>query len=64
MRESNIHTYAQHLISLMGSRAEAYAAQKAIEPELNEGDPKAADWKRIRLAVQSLKASAVNQHRH
>lgn len=57
MRESNIHNYAQHLISLMGPRAEAYAAQKAIDPELLDNEPKAEDWKKIRLAVQSLRVS-------
>ena len=64
MRESNIHTYAQHLISLMGGRAEAYAAQKALDPELLPDDHQAEDWKKIRLAVQSLRVSGSSQHKH
>ena len=61
MRESHIHTYAQHLISLMGPRAEAYAAQKAMDPELHSDDHKADDWKKIRLAVQSLRGTTWSQ---
>ena len=64
MRESNIHNYAQHLISLMGPRAEAYAAQKAMDPELQDDTRKTEDWKKIRLAIQSLRGSAWSQLAH
>lgn len=64
MRESNIHNYAQHLISLMGPRAEAYAAQKAMDPELQDDAHKTEDWEKIRLAVQSLRGSAWSQLAH
>lgn len=64
MRESNIHNYAQHLISLMGPRAEAYAAQKAMDPELQDDTHKTEDWKKIRLAIQSLRGSAWSQLAH
>jgi len=64
MRETNIHNYAQHLISLMGSRAEAYAAKKATDPEIIDDEPKTEDWKKIRLAVQSMRASDSNRMSH
>lgn len=64
MRESNIHNYAQHLISLMGPRAEAYAAQKAINPDIQDDGPKADDWVKIRLAVQSLRMSSSSYLSH
>lgn len=64
MRESNIHSYAQQLISLMGSRAEAYAAQKAVDPEIIDDEPRAEDWRKIRLAVQSLRMSSSSRLTH
>jgi hypothetical protein len=64
MRESNIHNYAQHLISLMGPKAEAYAAQQAIRPDIKDDGPKAEDWMKIRLAVQSLRMSTSSYLAH
>ena len=64
MRESNIHSYAQQLLSLMGPRAEAYAAQKALDPDIESDKPKAEDWKKIRLAVQTLRAAASSRVTH
>ena len=57
MRESNIHTYAQQLVHLMGPRAETFAAQKA-ENYRSGGEPhEADDWRRIRNAVVTIRAN-------
>jgi|GEM_PF-5787290 len=64
MRESNIHTYAQQLVHLMGPRAESFAAQKA-ENYRSGGEPhEADDWRRIRNAVVTIRANRRQSPRH
>lgn len=64
MREANIHTYAKQLIHLMGPRAEAYAAKKALEKDLPDRKREAKDWERIRQAVHAIRANHVSRLHH
>ena len=64
MRESNIHTYAQQLVHLMGPRAETFAAQKAQNYSCGGAPHEADDWRRIQDAVITIRERKGQSLRH
>lgn len=54
MRNSNIQSYAQQLVHLMGSRAENFAAEKEKIYLKGGEQPAAKDWREIKRAVRTI----------
>lgn len=59
MDQINVIEYAKQLMAAHGDKAEAEAAQKAVDLEAS-GDAAGADsWRRVRTAIRELRASNV-----
>ena len=55
MSETQIHEYAESLLSAHGRGAEAEAAKRARELDDEGNKPEADDWRRIRAAITSMR---------
>lgn len=60
MKTTSIAAIAEELLAAHGDKAEAEAAQKALQSEQAGNPADASDWKKVRAAISQMRGSKVS----